>query len=285
MMAKGENNVDEHAQGGYQLEGTGAELYEKILVPPLLDPWADELITRVSPKQGDEVLDVGTGTGIVARKVAARVGPAGAVTGLDPNPAMLEVAKRAAVPSEPTIEWIEGNVVDLSLSDRTYHIVFCQQVMQFLPNRPQATNEIFRVLAPGGRVAISSWRSVDHNPYAAAFANVVMSRVSVEAGQETLAPFNWDDGEELEALLDTAGFGDVQVESITMNMKGLRDAELRVFIINDLLAYPITGRAIDSWSSEQKNAMVDEIVTALAAYETGGLWSIPWTAYVATGTK
>ena len=84
---------------------TPAENYEAFMVPPLFAPWADELAARVAPAPGAAVLDVGCGTGIVARRLA---GDGRRVVGLDATAAMLEVARAAARREGLAIEWREG---------------------------------------------------------------------------------------------------------------------------------------------------------------------------------
>src|SRR5262252_3415582 len=64
-------------QGQWQVAGSAAEVYEKELVPAVFGPWAPLVIDLAHPQKGDRVIDVACGTGIVARMVANRVGPAG----------------------------------------------------------------------------------------------------------------------------------------------------------------------------------------------------------------
>jgi ubiquinone/menaquinone biosynthesis C-methylase UbiE len=272
------------ARNEYKLEGSGPELYEKILVPPLFTPWADDLIRRVDIKSGEKVLDVATGTGIVARRAAAVVGPSGTVTALDINPAMLGVARKAPAPEQPAIKWVEGDALILPFGDGEFDVVMCQQAMQFFQDRKKAVHEMFRVLARGGRVALASWRAPEHNPYGIAFARVVERRVSPEAGKETRSPFAWDNGDEMAKLLKEAGFKNVKVEAVTLDMT---EPDLRRFIINDLLAYPSTGKAIAGWSEAQRDALVEEILAALAQYKEkdGSSWKIPWASNVGVATK
>src|SRR6266699_1552789 len=73
--------------------GTGAEIYERGLVPELFAPWATILIEQAALQPGDRVLDVACGTGIVARLAARQVGSTGQIIGLDNNAGMLAVAR------------------------------------------------------------------------------------------------------------------------------------------------------------------------------------------------
>ena len=85
-------NETDQQTAGWQLEQSGPEAYERYLVPPMFAPWAERLVDRSQLRADDRVLDVGCGTGIVARRAAARVGDGGAVVGLDVNGRMLDVA-------------------------------------------------------------------------------------------------------------------------------------------------------------------------------------------------
>ena len=69
-----------------------AETYERFIVTGIFRYWTPLFLERAAPKPGEHVLDVACGTGVVARSVVPLVGRQGKVTGLDINPAMLEVA-------------------------------------------------------------------------------------------------------------------------------------------------------------------------------------------------
>ena len=134
---------------GWQLVDNSAQAYERYLVPAIFTAFADELVEDVTP--GTRVLDVACGTGIVARRAAAR---GATVVGVDLNPGMLDVARSA----EPGIEWIEADATALPPADDAFDMVICQQGLQFMADPAAAVAEMRRVLAPGGRLTISLWR-------------------------------------------------------------------------------------------------------------------------------
>jgi ubiquinone/menaquinone biosynthesis C-methylase UbiE len=84
-------------QGQWQVAGSAPEVYERELVPAVFGPWAPVLVELAHPRPGERVVDIACGTGIVARVVAAQLGPTGAVAGVDLNPGMLNVARSVAV--------------------------------------------------------------------------------------------------------------------------------------------------------------------------------------------
>lgn len=189
-----------------------AERYELELVPALFEPWARELVELADPQPGERVLDVACGTGIVARTAAPRVAPAGTVTGLDVNQDMLAVARRVAAARGVIITWTRASAVDTGLPACAFDVAFCQQGLQFVPDRAAAVAELHRVLAPGGRVAVSVWCTPDSPGYAplpAAFRRHLPN--PQEAVGFLRAVFGLGDPGELRALLTDAGFRDVRV--------------------------------------------------------------------------
>lgn len=148
-----------------------AEVYERYLGRSIADPFTRLLLEYAAPRRGERVLDLASGTGSVARHVAPVVGREGRVVAVDINPAMLAVGRAASAPSG-SIEWLEGDAVSLDLPGDAFDLVLCQQDLQFFSNRAAA--EMRRVLAPGGRAAVSVWQALDRHPvYEALFGAVV----------------------------------------------------------------------------------------------------------------
>jgi SAM-dependent methyltransferase len=171
-----------------KLPGTRGEIYEQHLVPSIFGVWAPELVDSVRVRPGERVLDVACGTGAVTRFLAERVGPTGRVVGLDSNPEMLSVAR-----TDPShIEWLVENAMSMSLHDRTFGAVVRQQGLQFMPDRPAVFREMRRVLVPGGRLALSLWRSVDQSPAFRIILDYLVHRLGHE--KAALRPFALPDG-------------------------------------------------------------------------------------------
>jgi SAM-dependent methyltransferase len=190
-----------------------ATTYDEWFVPALFAPLARVVLDQTVVPPGARILDVACGTGIVARTIARHLGPDGSVTGLDVSPAMLDVARRTAAAEGLDVAWYEGSALDLPFADSAFDLVLCQMGMQFFPDRPCAVEEMYRVLAPGGRVVISTWRGLDQNPFYAALARSVRLRFASPALE---TPFSVGDPAEIAGLLLETGFGDVSVEPVTI---------------------------------------------------------------------
>ncbi len=134
------------------------EAYDRFMSRQLFEPWARELIAAAGVQTVGSVLDVATGTGTVARLIAAEVGEAGRVVGADISPAMLGIAAaKAAEPGSACIEYVECSATALAAADASFQLALCQQGLQFFPDRIAAVRELHRVLAPGGVAVASSW--------------------------------------------------------------------------------------------------------------------------------
>ncbi|MFE0516213.1 class I SAM-dependent methyltransferase [Streptomyces sp. NPDC058964] len=110
---------------------------------------------------GDRVLDVGCGTGYLTRRMAARVGPDGAVTGVDPSPPVLAYARnKKQRPGSAPCTYREGVAESLDLPDGAFDAVVTSLMLHHLPEelRPAALREMHRVLRPGGRLLVVEFR-------------------------------------------------------------------------------------------------------------------------------
>jgi ubiquinone/menaquinone biosynthesis C-methylase UbiE len=198
-----------------QYGGNAAENYERYFVPTIGTPFATGLLEAAGLQVGVRVLDIACGTGVVTRLAAERVGPKGAVAGLDVNHAMLAVAQ--SVPSTGTpIEWHEANAESLPLADGSFDVVVSSLGLQFVADKTSALREMRRVLAPEGRLAIAT---VGPTPPLFAILEQALARhVKPEAAAFVRAVFSLYEPQELEKLTSSAGFRDAEVRSKTLTL-------------------------------------------------------------------
>jgi len=106
--------------------------------------------------EGETVLDLGSGGGIDVLLSARRVGPTGTAYGLDMTEEMLSLARRNAAEAGVTnVEFLKGHIEQIPLPAETVDVVISNCVVNLSPDKPAVLAEVFRVLRPGGRVAIS----------------------------------------------------------------------------------------------------------------------------------
>ena len=259
------------------LIGSPAEIYERFMVPAQFAPWVSDLLTLVQLKPGDRLLDLACGTGIVARKAVRQVGESGRVVGLDNNPRMLEMARSL----DTSIEWTEANAMDVPFSDADFDIVVCQQGLQFMPDRLAAVEEMYRVLAPGGRVAIATWFSLEHIPGFFAIAQGLARHVSNEVAGLMHSAFSLGDSGEVRALFEKAGFDIISIRDATKSARfpSVEDF-VRVVVIGG-----IVGRSGIVLSDETLSALIGDVSDELQPYIDDQGLAFPMTANLATARK
>jgi arsenite methyltransferase len=115
------------------------------------NPWA---LGRLSA--GECVLDLGSGAGTDSLIAVQMVGAQGHVTGIDMTPEMLSKARAAAAQMDVTnVEFVEGEAERLPFPDASFDVVISNGVIDLIPDKDAVFAELFRVLAPGGRIQIA----------------------------------------------------------------------------------------------------------------------------------
>lgn len=121
-------------------------------------PVVEATITRARLVAGENVLDLGTGTGAVAQQAATIVGPSGRVVAVDISPEMLTLARqRATRLGLDNMTVGEGPAESIPAEDDTFDVVLASLSMMYVIDREAAAREIARVLRPGGRIVASVW--------------------------------------------------------------------------------------------------------------------------------
>jgi ubiquinone/menaquinone biosynthesis C-methylase UbiE len=195
-----------------------AETYESFLVPNLFAPWSKVLIERARPRTGERVLDLACGTGIIARQIAPIVGSAGRVVGIDISPDMLAVARSLPAPSGAEVEWVQGNASELDFPPESFDLVVCQQGLQFFPDRAAAAKRVHRVLNDGGRAVIAVWQELGRHEVLEALFTAESRHLQLPL-EQVATPFSLAGDAELRALLESAGFRDISVEPVSMDVR------------------------------------------------------------------
>ena len=205
-----------------------AENYDRHLAPVIFEPWAEILLEAVGVRSGDRVLDVASGTGVVARLAARYAGSEGRVVAGDVSATMLAFAgTRTAAPGAAPIEYLEAAATELPVADGAVDVVLCQQGLQFFADRARAAAEMHRVLCPGGAAGVAVWarahRLEPFDDYADALIGAGVDPPFAGAYESSSFVIGV---EELTALLSDAGFAEIEV-SVVEHTIVWPDAETR----------------------------------------------------------
>jgi ubiquinone/menaquinone biosynthesis C-methylase UbiE len=258
--------------------GNPAESYERYFVPALADPLARDLIEVAALRSGERVLDVACGTGVVARLASEQVGSAGTVEGLDPNPAMLAVA-RSTTPPGTTIEWHQASAESMPLPEASFDAVLCQIGLQFVPDKHAAVREMRRVLVPGGRLIFSVPGPTP--PLFEVLEGALAQHVAGEAAAFVRLVFSLDDPAEARELLADAGLRDVSVQ---VDTKSLRLPPAKEFLWQYVQSTPLAD-ALAQANDEARAALERDVVAGWESFTNEDVLRLQVRMLVARGSK
>jgi SAM-dependent methyltransferase len=233
----------------WQVSTDAAEVYESCFVPAIFGAWAGPVADAAGIRRGDRVLDVGCGTGVLAREALRRAGEQGQVAGLDLNEGMLSVAAR----TEPSISWRQGDAASL--------------------------REMWRTLAPGGRLAVAAWASIDHAPGFQILRDVAGRACGREAADVLAAPFVIGDQAELGKLFADGGISGAEV---ALHEGSIRFPSIQEFVRIEVKGSPLAGMLSDD--AMQSLATGSEPALAKFVVPSGEI-VMPIDAHIVTASK
>ena len=166
-----------------------------------------------SLREGETVLDLGSGGGFDCFLAAKAVGDSGHVIGVDMTPEMLTKARRNAAKSEvDNVEFRLGEIEALPVADEAVDVVMSNCVINLSPEKPKVFKEVFRILKPGGRLAISDIVATAPLP------EDVRQNLELHAGCIAgAAPIA-----DLKSILKEAGFSNISIKPIEESRESIR---------------------------------------------------------------
>lgn len=174
-----------------------------------LQDTAHRLIELADISEGARVLDVATGTGIVAMDCARIVGPTGRVVGIDLSSDMLAVARqKSAAAGLANLEFHEGDAEKLDFPDGSFDAVLCASSLFFIPDMPSVLKEARRVLVQNGVVEFNSFQSTFLQPFRDLWS-ARLQKHDLKIG--SLPIHRIPDAAACEQLLRDAGFTQIEV--------------------------------------------------------------------------
>jgi arsenite methyltransferase len=202
---------------------------------------------------GEDVLDIGSGPGMLAGEMAAEVGPGGSVHGIDPSDSMLEIGRRHERPADSApVTLSAGDACALAFADGSFDAITATQVYEYVADMPAALGEAHRVLRAGGRLLILDtdwdslvWHSSDGER---------MRRVLAVWDQHLVDPHL---PRRLTRLLEDAGFAVTSRTAIPLLNAGYDANTFSAGMIGFIKAF-VAGR--DGLSESEATAWADDLM-------------------------
>ena len=236
---------------------TPAHAYESYSVPALFGPLAELLVEAARPQAGDRLVDVACGTGVVLRTAAQHVGSQGRLTGIDVNPGMVTVAREVTRQEGLTPELLKAPAEALPVPDASADLVLCGAGLMFFSDRVAALSEMRRILAPGGRVAVSVLQDLSHHPFYEALFGEIRTHLGIA---DLVSPFALGDETGLRRLFDVAGLAAVEVHQRSFTARFAQPDRFLSAAVNTAAAgIPELQRLDDAGRTELLDAISEQM--------------------------
>ncbi len=176
--------------------GAGGRNYDRI--SQSLSDSIEHCVVRLAPKPGERILDVATGTGWTARRIAAR---GASVIGVDLGAELIEAAKACAAEARLTIDFQVGDAEALPFEDQSFDAVISTFGVMFVSKPEVAAAELARVCKKGGRVGLTTMSADGTN---AGLFKVMKPYMPAPAAPPPPSYFEWGSRERVQQLLGSA---------------------------------------------------------------------------------
>jgi ubiquinone/menaquinone biosynthesis C-methylase UbiE len=251
----------------------------------VLRPVSDRLIAAAKPKQGQRVIDVGCGCGATTIQFAERVGPSGAVLGLDVSAPMLARARERAPQNLP----ITFGLADATVHDVTSHaadLVVSRFGIMFFADPAKSFANLRTGLKPGGRLAFACWREPKHNPWLILPLREAAKHAPPlpETNPEDPGPFAFASEARVRRILSEAGFADIDLEPQDLALDIAAGRGLDTAVRAAMTIGP-TSRILDGQSDAVHAAATADIRKALAAQARGDSVPLGAAIWMVTATN
>jgi enediyne biosynthesis protein CalE5 len=242
------------------------------------------MLERAALRPGEAVLELACGPGGVGLAAAERVAPGGQVVVSDVVAEMTGIA--AARAAERGLDNVRAAVLDLEeidQADTSYDAVLCREGLMFAVDPERAGREAYRVLRPGGRVAVSVWGPRAENPWLGVVFDAVTAHTGLPVPPPGLpGPFALGDRDRLCGILTAAGFGAVRVEELAVP---LRAPSFEAWWTRTASVAGPLAAILARMPAPALEALTEHLRHAVAGYATPSGIELPGLVLLASGRK
>ena len=178
----------------------------------IFGPYAEDLAGRVE-LQAEKVLELACGTGQVTERLAKHLNQEVEIIATDLSLDMMDIAKHKV--TAPNLTWQQADMCAIPFRDELFDVVICQFGVMFAPDKAKAFQEMRRVLKTGGRLIFNTWGLIGNNKVFDIFNQTLVNLMNFDLGAAEQGPFAMQDEQATHRMLTSAGFKNIQTESVS----------------------------------------------------------------------
>ena len=188
--------------------------YDQFFGPLYFEPYAIEVAKRINPGQVSIVLEIAAGTGRVTRHIREHIPPPAKLIASDISEDMLAVAKKKL--NHLDIDWQNIDAQQLPFSDSSIDLVVCCFGYMFVPDKPKAFAEVYRVLKPGGLFLFTTWDKLENNAASYCARSIAEKYLEKPLPDSYNLATSMSDEAVITPLLQDAGFAKISIEKVEL---------------------------------------------------------------------
>lgn len=220
----------------------------------LFQPYAEDLAARLQVEEPGSVLELACGTGILTRVLRTALPSTVKLIATDLNEPMFRNAAEKFREDE-AVQWLQADACSLPFGDRMFDAVLCQFGLMFVPDKALAAREAHRVLKPDGLFLFNVWDAMKHNALGWLTHETIASYFDKDPPTFYQVPFGYHDRDEINRVLEQAGFGEIQIDLVAKESGAVRAEDAAMGLVQgnpvavaiterDPLLLPVITRAV-----------------------------------------
>lgn len=248
-------------------------------------PVTERMLDLACIDAGHWVLDIASGTGEPAISAAQRTGETGKVIGTDLVEEMLFVAREKVL--QENLNNIEFQCVDgeeLGFEPASFDAITIRWGLMFMPEPEACLARVYRLLKSNGRIVAACWAAPEHNP----FVSLLMATLGKYMEVPKPAPgapsmFAFADPERLQSALEVAGFKDIKIEDMAIDVIEVDDGAAYWEAMKDI-AGPVMALA-NQLDNETRSAFIADVIETANSLQVGETLPMRGTTWIVSGTR
>lgn len=240
-----------------------ATRYDQFLGPLYFEPYAIEVAKRIDPAPVSIALEIAAGTGRVTRHIRERIPASAKLIASDISDEMLGEAKKKL--SHLDIEWQNIDAQQLPFSDNSIDLVVCCFGYMFVPDRPKAFAEVYRILRPGGMFLFTTWDSLEQNGASYTSRTIAKEYLDGPLPESYNLATSMSDEAVIRPLLHDAGFSKIAIEKVKLFSVSPSAKEATYGLVEGGQIYEEIKKRNPAWIDEIKIKVEKELTEKFGA--------------------